>query len=352
MKHPVLICLLLPLFLLGCSNKSSESERRDNIQPSPTLPFQITIVETPETEEINDTSNRVANLLAAKDYDKLDELATEYRASKEGYADGTWKLGSIYAGTQLPDNADDAAWESRQREIQNWIGAKPESVTARIALARFLRDYAWKARGSGYANTVTDESWRLFGERLNQAAEVLKDARNLKETCPVYWSTLMGVGLGLQISKAQFNSIFNQATETEPSYEYYYRTRAVFLLPRWNGDEGEWEKDLAQSADRIGGEEGDLVYAQVVWSIHQYGEHIDVFEGNKISWDRVDRGFAVILKRFPDSLAAKNERAHLAALAGDKEKARKYFEQTEGKVDLSVWYAKGEYIDAANWAYQ
>jgi hypothetical protein len=347
-----IICLLLPLFLLGCSKKSPEAERRANIQPLPSLPFQITVVETPESQEMNDISNNVVSLLAAKNYDKLEELAAGYRASKAGYADGTWKLGFFYAGTELPDNADDAAWKSRQKEIHDWIGAKPESVTARIALARFLRDYAWNARGSGYANTVTDENWRLFGERLNEAAKVLKDARNLKETCPVYWSTLLGVGLGLQISKAQYNNIFNQAVQAEPDYKFYYQTRAVFLLPRWYGEEGEWEKDLEQSADRIGGEEGDLVYAQVVWSTHHYGEYIDVFEKNTISWERVDRGFAVILKRFPDSLAAKNERAHLAGLAGDKEKARKYFAQTEGKVDLTEWHAKGEFIDGANWAYQ
>ena len=161
----------------------------------------------------------------------------------------------------------------------------------------------------------------------------------------------MRASLGLQVTKPQFNDIFQQAIKAAPDYKYYYHTRAIFLLPRWYGEEGEWEKDLAQSADRIGGEEGDLVYAQVVWGIHHYGESIDVFEGNKISWERVDRGFAVILKQFPDSLAAKNERAHLASLAGDREKARKYFILTEGKVDLSAWNAKGEFIDAANWAF-
>lgn len=235
--------------------------------------------------------------------------------------------------------------------MQNWILAKPESLTARISFARFLRNYAWHARGNGYADTVTDKNWQLFGQRLNQAVEVLNNAKSFKETCPVYWSTMLGVALGLQVSKEQFNTIFNQAIQAEPDYAYYYRTRAVFLLPRWYGEQGEWEKDLAQSADRIGGDNGDMIYAQVVWEINHYGSSGNVFDENKlISWERVDRGFAVIEKLFPDSLAAKNERFHLAALAGDKN-ARKYFEQTEGKVDLSDWNAKGEFIDAANWAF-
>jgi hypothetical protein len=346
----IVILFLLPLLLFGCSKKQTEAERRASIQPLPALPFQITVVDTPEVKEINDTSNYVATLLASKDYDKLDKLAAEYRTSKECYANGTWKLMSVYAGFELPDNADGAAWLSRQNAIQNWIQAKPESVTARIALAKFLTEYAWNARGSGYENTVTDEGWRLFAERLNESAKILNEAKELKETCPVYWSTLMRVGLGLQISKEQFNNIFHQAIAATPDFSYYYQRRAIFLLPRWYGDEGEWEKDLAESADQVGGEQGDLLYARVVWNMHLYGEY-DVFNGNKISWDRVDRGFATILKQFSDSLAAKNERAHLAAIAGDKENAKKYFIATDGKVDLSQWAAKGEFVDAANWAF-
>jgi len=346
------ICLLLPLFLLGCSKKSPEAERRANIQPSSTLPFQITVAESPETMEINDISNRAANLLATKDYDKLDDLAATYRASKEAYPDGMWKLAYVYAGTDGPENAPEDQWPAHQKEIEAWIQAKPQSITARVALARFLRDYAWHARGSGYANTVTDESWQLFGQRLTRAAAILTDAKNLKETCPVYWSTFLGVALGLEANKEQYDRIFDQAARAEPDYHFYYQTRAVYLLPRWHGQPGEWEEDLAKSADRIGGEDGDMLYAQVVWDIHHYGSSDNVFDENKgISWERVDRGFEVIEKRFPDSIAAKNERAHLAGLAGDKEKARKYFIQTEGKVDLSDWNAKGEFIDAANWAF-
>ncbi len=354
-----IICLLLTVFLLSCSKKPSEAGNQAAIQPSsalpsqsPTLPFQITVVETPETKEQGEIKNQAITFLKKQDYDKLEALAGKYRASKESYADGTWKLMFVYDAVASADLPSDSAWEIRQNEIQNWIQAKPESMTARTAMARFLRNYAWKARGSDWANTVSDVSWKLFGDRLNRAWDILVEARNLKEQCPNYWSTMLGVALGLQIDKTQFNNIFSQAIAAEPDYEYYYNTRAVYLLPRWYGEEGEWEKDLAQSADRIGGEKGDMLYAQVVWDINHYGSPDNIFEENKlISWDRVDKGFEVIEKNFPDSLAAKNERAHLAALAGDKKKARKYFVQTEGKVDLSDWHAKGEFVDAANWAF-
>jgi hypothetical protein len=351
MKH--VICGLLLLLALGCSKKTDEAQRRENRQPAAGLPFTITVVKTPEATEQGEIQGRANELLEHADFDKLETLAAGYRASKECYADGIWKLSSVYDGTVTVDSTDEPAWLARQKLIQAWIDARPESVTARVTMAEFLRDYAWNARGSGYANTVSDKSWQLFGQRLNQSAQVLKEAGQLKETCPIYWSALMWVALGLQTGKDDFNDIFNQAIQACPDYQHYYATRATFLLPRWYGAEGEWEKDLASSADRIGGTDGDMVYAQVVWSVHHYGDMTNVFDENKsISWERVDRGFAAIIKRFPDSLAAKNERAHLAGLAGDKEKARQYFKATEGKVDLSVWDDLAEFTNAANWAFE
>jgi hypothetical protein len=50
-------------------------------------------------------------------------------------------------------------------------------------------------------------------------------------------------------------------------------------------------------------------------------------------------------------LAVKNERAHLAVLYGDGAKARAYFIQTQGKVDLSAWDSKEEFIEDANLAF-
>lgn len=351
MKNKI-IYLLLPLFLLSCSKKQSGVESQASVEPSLALPFEIVVVVTPETREQNEIKIQAKEFFKSRGYNKLDELAAKHRISKECYADGTWKLACIYEELSSPSQSDASAWEVHQKQIQDWIQARPESITARITMALFLRNYAWNARGSGYANTVTDKSWQLFGQRLNQAVVILNDAKSLNETCPVYWSTALGLGIGLQISKERFNDIFHQAIRAEPNYMFYYRTKAVFLLPRWHGEQGEWEKDLTQSADRIGGDDGDMLYAQVVWAIHHYGGFENIFDENKLlSWERTNRGFTIIEKHFPDSLAVKNERARLAVLAGDKENARKYFDQTGGNVDLSVWDSENTFVKFANWIY-
>ena len=223
-------------------------------------------------------------------------------------------------------------------------------LRARVELARFLRDYAWQARGSGWANSVKEEGWKLMGERLQAAAQVLAEAKQLDEKCPCYWSILQGVALGLQLDRKHYDNIFNAAIKQYPDYEYYYNNRATFLLPRWYGEDGELERDLEKSTDLIGGEAGDMVYAQVVWNVHHYGCPTNVFKENSLSWKRTDRGFEAILKKFPDSLKAKNEAAHLAALAEDPVAALKYFQLTKGQVDVSLWDDKDQYVNCYKWA--
>jgi len=130
----------------------------------------------------------------------------------------------------------------------------------------------------------------------------------------------MTAALGLQTEKSGFNAIFDEAIHFAPRYQAYFFRRAYYLLPRWYGDDGEWESDLARSADRIGGRDGDAVYARVVWCIQNCIGTTNFFTENNLSWARIDRGFDVIEKEFPNSFAAKSEHAFLAVLAATGQK--------------------------------
>jgi hypothetical protein len=161
----------------------------------------------------------------------------------------------------------------------------------------------------------------------------------------------MKAALGLGISKDQHNLVFQEAIQAYPDYTPIYVQRAIFLLPRWYGEDGEWVTDLAKSADKIGGEKGDILYAQVAWSIRGFSSQQNIFEETtNLSWERIDRGGSALEKEFPDSLEAIHMHGHMAGLAGDGKTAKKCLMKTEGKVTLSAWVSKGEFIDFANWA--
>jgi hypothetical protein len=279
-------------------------------------------------------------------------MAAEYRASKEQYADGIYKLSSIYGGFEPARDDSDDVWQARQVQLQNWIRAKPDSPTPRIAIARVLTSYAWKARGGDWAHNVKQQDWETFFSRLNGALKYLQDASKLQQRCPVYWTSLQRIALGLQFDRSRYDSVFSQATREFPDFESYYYLRATYLLPRWNGTQGEWETDLSKSADAIGGESGDKVYARVVWYMHSCGFFTNIFTESKgLSWARIDKGFEAILKESPGSLSAQTERAHLAALVGDRQKARNYFLQTQGQVDVCLWDGKDAFESSFKWMF-
>lgn len=350
-----LFYLLLSLVALGCSRNTTDvggtQSQNQNAHPTTGLPFTVTVVETPETKEINDLSNQVVTLLTARKYDDLDALAKHLRDSRETHADGVWKLFFIYGGLDLPDEASDGEWTGRLAELRDWIKSKPESITARVAMANELVSFAWKARSGDYADKVPEASWKLFFQRLNEAVDTLDSARNFKEKCPVWWSVLLKAELGLQVQRAQYDATFNTATKAWPDYTPCYFRRAIYLLPRWYGAAGEWEKDLAMSADKIGGEDGDMLYARVVWDVHQNIYSTNIFQEYQLSWSRVNSGFGAIERHFPNSLAVKNEGARLAVLARDEQAAKKYFDQTAGKVDMDCWDSKDDYVRFADLVY-
>lgn len=256
------------------------------------------------------TAAQVLLLLDSKDYDQLAGLADKLRTSKDRYADGRWKLEDIYNGLVPKRMAPDEEWEKRLTALGRWSVSRPDSITARVAWANAIVQYAWKARGTGLADKVTEEGWQLFFKRLAEAAKVLKEAKALKEKCPFYWEVVLWADLGLQANKSRFNLDFDEAIKFEPDFVHFYTSRATYLLPRWYGSENEWHSDLINAADKIGGENGDLLYAQVLWHMHQRYNQITI-EDDPQSRARSDKGFEVIEKRFPNSLAAKIEQAHL-----------------------------------------
>lgn len=352
---------MIPLFLVavlllpGCGKKeSADTPPNDgNVHNVSTngLPFAVTVVESAQTKVWNNLSKLSLIYLEKQEYDELEKLAEDGRSAEDACANGDWQVVPVYAALELSAAQDDSAWLARQKAIAAWIQARPESITARVALARLLTGYAWKARGTGYANTVSDTSERLFEERLHQAAAVLKEAAALKAKCPVYWTTVMKVALGLGVTKEQHERIFQQAVRAYPDYTPIYTQRGIFLLPRWYGEEGEWVTDLTKSADQTGGEKGDILYAQVAWSLRGYSGEKNVFEDNtNLVWARIDRGWSALEKKLPDSLEAIHMHGHMAALAGDGKTAKQCLLKTNGQMTLWAWRSKGEFIDFANWA--
>jgi hypothetical protein len=237
--------------------------------------------------------NRAEDLLLSSRFNELEEMAEKYRESRKKFKNGEWELNTFYAGLThylISVPAKDENWEDRLEKLREWVKSNPDSVTARIALSECLVGYAFAGRGYGYADSVTDEHWRLFHERLSEAQNVLNGTADKRDKDPQWQAASMRF-TGDGWTKDKYEQIFEDAVSSNPDFAMYYFRTAVILMPRWYGRKGDFEKFIADAADRIGGKEGDILYAQIIWFLDRnFGlDNLGRMNPN-LDWLRVKQG--------------------------------------------------------------
>ncbi|PTX94989.1 hypothetical protein DB345_11840 [Spartobacteria bacterium LR76] len=300
-------------------------------------PAEPVKVPTPAYGRCLELIEQTRQVLAAENIDGLEALAAELRTSKERLDGGTWLLSTYYGVLGgLPDGEQEQA--GRIAFFEKWVAGHPESITARVALARALTSYAWKARGSGTSDTVSNEGWKLFGDRLAQAHQILDDARNLTQKCPGWYEAAQIVALGEGWETEEYFEMVGEAINKEPTYGRYYTNACYWMLPRWYGDEGEFEGWIAGLAKARPEADQDRQYAFLVWMADRMpvkGEI--VFGDDRLDWARTREGFLEWIASEPDNLMVRFQLTRLALLAGDRETAREQFDSTGGRYFPEMW---------------
>ncbi len=99
----------------------------------------------------------------------------------------------------------------------------------------FYTDYAWKGRSSAYADKVTPEQWKLFGERLAIAEEALRKGMELNPKDGRLATQMIRVVSGQNKGLEEMKKWFESAMVADPNNYDAGDTLMYFLLPRWYG---------------------------------------------------------------------------------------------------------------------
>lgn len=317
-------------------------------------PEEIEVVKapTPAFARMLEVRKEAHRLAAAQDMDGLEALAGKLRQDKEMLDGGTWILSRFYdCVSDLPK--EEPAVRERLDFLEKWTRERPASITARVALARAYTGYAWAARGSGSAGTVTEDGWKVFAERLEKAWQVLEEARALEAKCPGWYEAAQVVALGQGWDRKRYMEMVSRAIEEEPTYGRYYTNACYWLLPRWYGKKrGTFELWLTNQAARYPDDQRDLMYAKFVFmaDIMPVSGEI-VFAPDRLDWDRTQRGFDEWLREKPDNLMLKLEYLNLALLANDRGKVRAIFDDIGPKYFPVMWKNQAQFLAAWNFAY-
>ena len=301
----------------------------------------------PVQEEIYAAKLKTRQAYNERRFDDLEKEAAELRKTKEVFGNGSWKIAQFYDALTCSADEPESMWQLHDRIHQEWIAAKPESISARVAYAEFFTDYAWRARGTAFADKVTEKGWQLFAERLAAARKVLEEARALEEKDPYWWMAALTVALGQSWDAAQYKVLLAEAHKFEPKYWGYDTSRAYSLLPRWLGQPGDWEAYAEEAAARPDGLGAEL-YARIV--IRLRGFHENIFRESKASWPKTREGLAELLRKYPDSLGLLSEAAMLATMAEDRTLAKELFDRIGDRYLPSVWRKPERLAHFRHWA--
>ena len=103
-----------------------------------------------------------------------------------------------------------------------------------MILAKLNVKKAWKARGTGFAHTVTDEGWEEFGKRLKLAEQQLQIAYKLHPERPEAATAMITIAMAGETEEST-RTWFDRAVDAEFDYFAAYRNYMYSLEPRWGG---------------------------------------------------------------------------------------------------------------------
>jgi len=131
-----------------------------------------------------------------------------------------------------------------------------------VLKGKFYIDYAWEARGGGYADTVTEHGWGVFAKRMKLAEKALDKAWKMDPSLPQTPLQFLRVELGQGRGRQRMETWYERAIKFPQNRYEAADLKLWYLQPRWYGSEEEclaFAREILKS-DRFQGRVPLLVY--------------------------------------------------------------------------------------------
>jgi len=289
----------------------------------------------------------------AQDFSALEMLWHRYPADDTDPIDGVTRHGSAIAGLNDLFEYGQVRLTDALAALANWRKQYPQSVIPDLVEASLFQDWAWSARGTGFAKDTAQQQWQLFHVRSVMASAALDDAQTRGATDPVWYALRLSLALDLSEDRDAQTRLFDSAIARYPNYVPLLTTRLRILMPRWGGSYDDVENLINWAARRPGtqgttllltrqGASEEPMYARLYSSYASLeGDETDFYTAGKMRWPEVQEGFDELLEQFPHSDALLNDYAYLACREGDSAVYRLLRKRVEGHVASGAW--TGEY---------
>jgi hypothetical protein len=155
---------------------------------------------------------------------KIDTLLTKVDALRSG----EWDRRMFYA-----DLAGD--WLTSDQNIE----MLPDVAIGNLVRGSAAIKRAWKARGGGQADTVSESGANQFFKHLDFAGKQLIRAAEQDPEDPTAFAFLQTVAMGLQLDRRLAQDWFDEAVRRDPVNQQAHIRRLTLLCEKWGGSHAE-----------------------------------------------------------------------------------------------------------------
>lgn len=265
------------------------------------------------------------------DFEKLDRMHDEFLAMELAGGNGRQMLGAFTDATRGGFAGEDP--KRYAKLFSDWREKAPESKLRPALEAAMWMEFAWKARGGGYAGDVPDEAFKIFDERLARAAKVLEEGDKAGRKSPLWYDEAIAVAGSLGAPPAVLDALVEDGSERFPDFLPMYKTRVNYLLPQWGGNYDRIDAFIRRAVMKTQSIEGTAMYARLYDYVHGFYRGNDFFHETKASW-------RLMRHAFQDEVAGGqidlNQYATYACIAEDKDTTRLLLRSLGERANLGV----------------
>ena len=252
--------------------------------------------------------------------------------------------------------------------LDAWCQSEPGSPIPFLMRGTQSIEWAWEARGSGGGDTVTEEGWRLFAERLTLDERDFQIAAQLDPADPTPFAMLVLVARGLDQGVPVAREMFQQAVARDPENSLAHKQMLVFLTEKWHGSHETMFQFAREAAARA--PDGSDLHALVIRAHVERWIYFKLFDGDAAgaaayasdaknqqevaaAWEK-SLGSPALRERM-STIVLHNDAAFWFWNAKDRPRLQREIQRIGNAYTEMYWHSMGAeekvYGDASRWAF-
>ena len=291
-------------------------------------------------QEIKD---HIWGLFRAGDFEAINALDSDYRASESRLPEGLWKLSMLYDSFGKAHNALNETDLARTLNlVEQWIARTPNRAAPYLVKTEILMTYAWSVRGTGYVDTVSDWQWEQFHQHVAAARETLESSATIASGHPQWFFRMETIALAQKWPVEEFDALYRAAVDASPAYYPIHFAGATYYQPRWSGTREAFREFVRNAVELSQEREGLSLYARIFWSQSTvFGK--EIFTGGNAEWPLMRQGFKDIEKYYPKSIWNLNAYAYFACIAEDWVTVHGLMSKLGDSYEIQIWRSPSFY---------